>query len=139
MATRRTLCTQCDRVLDIAPEAKSVNCPHCHTRVVTEEMDVGGYVAVSRFAIANRMRIAKKGLVYASVRADYLDIEGFLQGEGVGLAGIRVGKHARVKGNLRGAHLVVEPGAVLSGDVRIGLAEVPEIEILRPASTPPAP
>lgn len=131
---RTTLCTQCDRVLDVAPEAKSVNCPHCHTRVVTEAMEVSGYVAVSRFAVANRMHITKKGLVYASVRADFLEIDGLLQGEGVGLAGIRLGKTARVKANLRGARLEIEPGAVISGDVRIGLSEVPEVEALRAVS-----
>jgi hypothetical protein len=131
MAIRRTLCTQCDGLLEIAEEAKSVACRHCGTRVVTEALDVGEYVAMRRLATANHMRITKKALVYASVRADVLEVEGFLQGDGVGLAGIKLGKHARVKGNLRGAVLVLEPGASLSGEVRIGLSEVPELEAMR--------
>jgi hypothetical protein len=131
MSNRRTLCTQCDGLLEIAEEAKSVACRHCGTRVVTEPMEIKEYIAMRRIATANHMRITKKGLVYASVRADVLEIEGFLQGDGVGLAGIRLGKNAKVKGNLRGAVLVLEPGASFSGEVRIGLSEVPELETLR--------
>jgi cytoskeletal protein CcmA (bactofilin family) len=131
MALRRTLCTQCDGYLEIAEEAKSIACRHCGARVITEAMDVGGYVAVRRLAVANHVRITKKGLVYACVRADVLDVDGFLQGDGVGLAGIRLGRNAKVKGNLRGAVLVVEPGASFVGEVRIGLSEVPELETMR--------
>jgi DNA-directed RNA polymerase subunit RPC12/RpoP len=131
MSIRRTLCTQCDGLLEIAEEAKSVACRHCGTRVVTEAMEIKEYMAMRRIATANHMRITKKALVYASVRADVLEVDGFLQGDGVGLAGIKLGKNARVKGNLRGAVLVLEPGASLSGEVRIGLSEVPELEVLR--------
>jgi hypothetical protein len=125
MATRRTLCTQCDGILDVAPEAKSVNCRHCNTRVVTEALDVSEYVAVRRFATANRMRITKKAKVYAAVRADDLEVEGFLQGDATSLTRIRIAKSAHVTGNLRAARLALEVGATLVGDVRIGPAEVP--------------
>src|SRR5262245_66097204 len=93
---RRILCTSCDLALEIAEEARSVNCQHCNTRVVTEEMTVDGYVAVRRFATANRVKITKKGRVYASVRAESIEIDGFLQGEAVSLGAIRLGKNARV-------------------------------------------
>src|SRR5437773_1295369 len=89
MALRRILCTQCDRPLEVDEGAKSVNCMHCNTRVVTEAMTVDAYVAVRRFTTANRMKITKKGLVYASVRADALEIEGFLQGDAFALPDIR--------------------------------------------------
>ncbi len=133
MANRRTLCTQCNGVLEFAAEAKSVNCRHCNTRVVTEAMDVAEYVAVRRFATANRMRITKKGRVYASVRADELEIDGFLQGDATALVGIRLTKNARVNANLRASFLHIEPGAILVGNVQIGPAQVPEIEKLAPA------
>jgi LSD1 subclass zinc finger protein len=128
MALRRILCTQCDRPLEVDEGAKSVNCLHCNTRVVTEAMTVDAYVAVRRFTTANRMKITKKGLVYASVRADALEIEGFLQGDALSLSGIRLSKTARVTANLRAARLALEPGATLSGDMRIGPDQVPEIQ-----------
>ena len=130
MSLRRILCTQCDRPFEVDEGAKSVNCIHCNTRVVTEAMTVDAYIAVRRFATANRMRITKKALVYASVRADDLEIEGFLQGEALALAGIRVTKTARVLASLRAPRLSLEPGATLSGDVRIGPDQVPEATYL---------
>lgn len=136
MAARRTLCTQCDRPLDVDDAAKSVSCPHCNTRVVTEAMVVEAYVAVRRFATANRMRITKKGIVYAAVRADALEVDGVLQGDAVSLTSIRVGKTANVKGSLRAATLALEPGASFVGEVAIGPTMVPEVE---PALATPAP
>ena len=71
---RRILCTSCNAPMSIAAEAKSVSCPTCHQRVVTEAVVVKGYVAVRRYPVANRISITKKGIVYAAVRADDLDI-----------------------------------------------------------------
>jgi hypothetical protein len=145
MGIRRSLCTQCNEPLEFAEEAKSVNCRHCNTRVITEALDVSEYVAVRRVATANRMKIAKKGKVFASVRADDLEIEGFLQGDATSLSGIRIKKSAEVKGSLRAAWLSLEPGATLVGDLRIGPAEVPEVAGFAafasappPAAAPPA-
>lgn len=134
---RRILCTSCDLPFEIASEAKSVNCPHCHTRVITEPMDVSGYVAVRRFTTANRMRIAKKGRVYAGVRADDLEVEGFLQGDAVALHGIRITKSAIVAAHLRAPTLSLEYGATLVGEVRIGPDEVPELQNLWAEVEPP--
>src|SRR5436190_15203362 len=131
--TRRTLCTQCNGVLDLAVEAKSVNCRHCNTRVITEAMVVSEYVAVRRFAIANRMHIKKKGKVYASVRADELEIDGFLQGDAMALTSIHISKGANVTASLRASSLSLEVGATLVGDLRIGPAEVPELQSLKEA------
>ena len=128
MAVRHILCTQCDLPLDVDETAKSVNCRHCNTRVITEAMVVAEYVAVRRFATANRMRITKKGIVYASVRADALEVEGVLQGDVVSLTSIRITKSAQVKGSLRGASLSLEPGATFVGDVAIGPEQVPTAE-----------
>ena len=102
-------------------EAKSVNCRHCNARVVTEALDVGEYVAVRVFATANRMRITKKGKVFAAVRADELTIEGFLHGRRDGADRRSASsKSAHVTGAIRALTLAVEPGATLVGDVRVG-------------------
>lgn len=128
---RHTLCTSCDLPLEISAQAKSVSCPHCHNRVITEALVVKDYVAVRRFTTANHMRITRKGIVYASVRADDLEVEGVLEGEAVSMTAIHLTKTAKVKGKLRARTLQLDWGATLVGDVRIGPAEVPELENLR--------
>ena len=131
---RWTLCTSCDRALQIATSAKSVNCPHCHTRVITEALDVDGYVAVRRFATANRMHITKKGIVFAAVRADALRVDGTLQGDAVSMTGHRArqGREGpRHAPRRRGSASRTAP--CLSGEVAIGPDEVPELQNLEGA------
>lgn len=132
--TRWTLCTSCDGPVEVSVHAKSIACSHCHTRVVTEALDVDGYVAVRRFATANRMHITKKGIVFASIRADDLEVDGTLTGDALSMTGIRIGKHAKVRGNLRAAWLTLEEGATLSGDLQIGPDAVPELRNLESAA-----
>ena len=127
---RQTLCTSCDGPLEVASLAKSVSCPHCNTRVVTEAMDVDGYIAVRRFATANRMHITQKGIVFASVRADDLEVDGTLTGDALSMTGIRIGRTAKVRGDLRATWLTLAEGAQFSGALRIGPHEVPELEHL---------
>ena len=128
---RWILCTHCDNPLEVAGDAKSVNCHHCHKRVITEAMKVKDYVAVRRFHTANRMQITKKGIVYASVRADDLDVDGVLEGNVLALGGIHLTKRAKVKGDLRALTLVFDVGATYCGELRIGPDEVPELDKLR--------
>lgn len=127
---RWTLCTSCDGAIQVSTHAKSTSCPHCHTRVVTEALDVDGYIAVRRFATANRLRIAKPGIVFAVVRADDLVVEGTLTGDAVSLGGIHLGRHAKVKGDLRAQWLRLEEGATYVGELTIGPDEVPELQNL---------
>ena len=127
---RRILCTHCNNPLDVSGDAKSVNCRHCHQRVITEALTVKDYVAVRRFHTANRIRITRKGIVYAGVRAEGLEVEGVLEGSVLALGDIRLTKKARVKGDLRGVSLSVEIGAVLTGTLRIGPDQVPELDRL---------
>jgi cytoskeletal protein CcmA (bactofilin family) len=127
---RWTLCTSCNGPLRLSTHAKSVACTHCHARVVTESLEVDGYVAVRRFATANRMHIQKKGIVFADVRADELVVDGTLTGEATSMTSIHLGKTAKVKGALRAATLALDPGATFSGSVRIGPDQVPELRAL---------
>lgn len=127
---RWTLCTACDAAVRVSMHAKSISCPHCHARVVTEALEVDGYVAVRRFATANRMHVTKKGIVVAAVRADDLVIDGTLTGDAVSMTGIRVGRQAKVKADLRASWLQVDDGASLVGELRIGPDEVPELQNL---------
>lgn len=127
---RHILCTHCNLPLEVDRAAKSVSCRHCHKRVITEALTVKDYVAVRRFHTANRMRITKKGIVFASVRADDLQVEGVLEGEVLALGAIRLSKHAKVKGKIRARRLEMAVGATLVGEVRIGPDCVPELDNL---------
>jgi hypothetical protein len=127
---KRILCTSCGGLLVVDHEAKSVSCQHCHARVICERMDVKDYVAVRRFRTANEMHIRRKGIVYASVYAEALTVEGVLQGEATALYAIRLGRHARVTADLRASALEIEDGATLVGQVQIGRDFVPELDLL---------
>ena len=129
---RRILCTSCDAPLTVSTQAKSISCPRCNQRVVTEAVTVKEYVAVRQFSIANRMTIARKGIVYAAVRADDLVIDGVLRGDALALGRCHLKKHARVTAPLRASTLVVDKGASLVGYVHVGPDAVHEIENLLP-------
>ena len=91
---------------------------------------VKDYVAVRKFFVANTMRITKKGMVYASVRADDLRVDGLLQGEALALGRMHLGRNARVEGDIRATYLRVDAGATIRGEARIGPDEVPELDVL---------
>jgi LSD1 subclass zinc finger protein len=135
---RRILCTSCDAPLKVDAEAKSVNCPLCNQRVVTEAVTIKGYVAVRRYPVANRITITRKGIVYASLRADDLEIDGVLRGEALVLGCCHLRKHARVTAPIRASMLRVDKGASLVGDVHIGPEAVGELDALVHDSTPTA-
>ena len=136
---RRILCTTCARPLDISGAAKSVSCKHCNARVVTEAMTIKEYMAVRRVSLANKVHITRKGLVYASVHAEDIVVEGQLQGDLFALHNIHVGKKAQIKGDLRASWLSVDEGATIEGHMRIGPDEVPELEGLRRIAEPESP
>ena len=144
---RRILCTHCTRPLDVDAGAKSVNCRHCHKRVITEALTVKDYVAMRRFETANRLHITKKGIVFAAVKADDLQVDGVLEGSALAFGSIRLSKRARVKGPLRARRLAVENGATYSGELRIGPEHVEELaklaqptpdSVARPVARPTA-
>jgi cytoskeletal protein CcmA (bactofilin family) len=92
---------------------------------------------VRRFAVANSMHITKKGIVYASVRADDLQVDGILEGDALALGAARLTKKSRVKGNLRATSLDLELGASFVGHLAIGRDQVPELEALASVATLP--
>ncbi len=132
---RRILCTNCDEPLLIAAGAKSVSCTSCHKRVITEAAVIKEYVAVRKYYIANDMHIRKKGLVYASLRAESIRIDGFLQGDALAMVSIYVSKTAKINGDLRAPSIKIEKGATITGTIRVGAKQVPELKnLMRDAS-----
>jgi len=133
-----TLCTSCDQPMQIDVNAKSVSCRHCNGRVITESARISQYMAVRNFKVANHVHITRKGLVFANIRADELKIEGRVTGNVFSLQGVHISKKASLEGDVRASWLVVENGATLVGDVRIGPDEVPELRSITEFSSEPA-
>ena len=124
---RRILCTSCGGVLQVSSAAKSVNCHHCHGRVICEALVLKDYVAVRKLRTANHIHIKKRGNIRAAIWSEGLVIEGRLNGEAIVLGDILVTKRAEVHAHLRARRLVVEEGAVLVGEMRIGPQHIPQI------------
>ena len=112
----------------VAYEAKSVNCRHCHQRVICEALVIKDYVAVRRLRTANTVEITKKGHVVASIWCEGLSIEGKLKGDAISLGSIHITRKAQVEAGLRAATLVIEEGASVRGMMRIGPEQIPEHE-----------
>jgi len=123
---RRILCTSCGGVLQVSSAAKSVSCHHCHGRVICEALVLNEYVAVRKLRTANHIHIKKRGNVRAAIWAEGLRVEGRLSGEAVVLGDIQVLRRAEVRAHLRGLSLMVEEGAVLVGEMRIGPLHLPQ-------------
>ena len=125
-AERRILCTSCGGVLVIAFTAKSVSCRHCNGRVVCEALDIKDYVAVRNVRTANTLRLRKKAIVNAALWAEDIEVEGRLQGDAISLGRIRIRRKAQVQGNMRARSLLLEEGAIVVGEMRIGPRHMPE-------------
>ena len=110
----------------MAREAKSVNCHHCHQRVICESLSIKDYVAVRKLRTANAIHITKKGNVVAAIWCEDLVVDGRLKGDSIALGSVRVSKRAQITGGLRARSLSVAEGATLVGEMRIGPEHIPQ-------------
>ena len=124
--TREVYCTHCDRPIDIPTQAMSVNCRHCHRRVIVEDLKIKAYHAVRRLATAGRVEVAKNVQVIAEVRVNQLVVKGTVKGNITALGGVSIDKKGTILGDVCCRWLTVQPGAVLSGFFRVEPDFVPE-------------
>ena len=117
--TREVRCTHCDRLIEIPAQAMSVNCRHCHQRVVTEDMTIKAYHAVVRLATAGKVDIAKNATVVAMVRVRTLEVKGTVKGDVVATEHVSVSKKGSIQGDVSCRRLTVQPGAQLFGYYRV--------------------
>jgi len=125
-ATREVLCTHCDRPIDIPATAMSVNCRHCHRRVIIEDVRIKGYHAVMRLATAGRVEVAKRAQVVAQVRVNDLAVEGGVKGDITAVGRVSIGKKGWIQGDVNCRSLAVQPGAALHGFYRVDPSFTPE-------------
>ena len=113
--TREVLCAHCNGQIEIPVTAMSVNCRHCHRRVVIEDMVIKAYHAVLRLATAGKVEVANNAKVIAEVRVRELDVKGSVKGDVVAVDRVSVGKKGVIEGDVSCRRIVVKPGAQLSG------------------------
>lgn len=113
--TREVYCTHCDRAIEIPVQAMSVNCRHCHRRVIIEDVKIKAYHAVVRLATAGKVEVAKNASVVAQVRVNELVVRGQVKGDVVALGRVQVDRKGSIEGDVCCRSLAVQPGARLSG------------------------
>ncbi len=124
--TREVLCTHCDRSIDIPATAMSVNCRHCHRRVIIEDIRIKSYHAVMRLATAGLVEVTKRAQIVAQVRVNDLVVEGGVKGDVTAVGSISIGKKGWIQGDVNCRTLIVQPGAGLNGFYRVDPTFTPE-------------
>ena len=120
------VCTHCERAIEIPATAMSVNCRHCHNRVIIEDMKIKAYHSVVRLATAGKVEVAKNAHVIAQVRVNELQVNGSVKGDVTALERIKISKKGSIVGDVASRTLAVEAGATLEGHFNIGPDAVPE-------------
>jgi len=124
--TREVLCHHCNRPIDVSVGAMTVNCRHCHRRVVLEDLKIKAYHAAVRVETAGRIEVQRKAHVVAELRGDSIDVLGKIKGNVTCVGPIHLGKKAETIGDISCRSMVVEAGATLEGFVRIDPRFTPE-------------
>ena len=89
------------------------------TRACIEDLKIKAYHAVVRLATAGQVEVARKGTVVAQVRVNELIVEGTVKGNVTALGRVVIGKKASIEGDIACRSLAVQPGARVSGFVRV--------------------
>jgi DNA-directed RNA polymerase subunit RPC12/RpoP len=126
LETRSVVCTHCDRPIEIPATAMSVNCRHCHRRVIIEDLKIKAYHAVVRLATAGKVEVTRKAQVVAQMRVNELVVEGNVKGDVTALGRVVINKKGSIIGDVACRSLQVQPGAQLCGFVRVDPEFAPE-------------
>jgi len=97
----------------------TVNCRHCHRRVVLEDLQIKAYHAVVKLETAGRIEVQRKAHLIAEVRGNELDVLGKIKGNVTCIGAVHLGKKAETIGDISCRSMRVEAGATLNGFVRI--------------------
>ena len=117
---RDVICTNCERVTEVANRAMSIFCPHCKKRLVLEDYRIKGYYAVSEFATCGDIVVERRGFVVAPVKVENLTVKGKLQGQVTARGRVSISKTGWFKGDVVAPRLQIKSGAVVDGFMRIG-------------------
>lgn len=131
---RKVLCPYCDSPIEVGGMTMSTVCPSCMKTARVEDLKVDAYWAGSEFYTAGTVKVEKRAVLVAEVRAGTLDVQGEVKGQVTLRDGIKIGKKGRMIGNVTAHSLKVDEGAVLVGRVEIKpLERPPELPPKEPA------
>ena len=123
---RRTiLCPHCDAPIDVGAMTMSTVCPACMKTARVEDLKVDTYWAGAEYYTAGSIKVAKRAVLVAEVRAHDLEVQGEVKGPVKLRDNIRIGKKGRVIGDVTAASLKLDEGGVLVGRLSITPPERP--------------
>ena len=100
----------------------SVFCPHCKKRLILENFKIRTYYAVRDFSTCGDIVVEKKGHVVAPIKVGALTVKGKVEGNITARGTVHVQKTGRLRGDIEAPALVVDPGGVCDGFLRIGVS-----------------
>lgn len=117
---RRTVqCPHCDGPIEVGGMTMSTVCPTCMKNARVEDLNVDTYWAGTEFFTAGKVKVEKRAVLVAKVRASSLQVDGEVKGAVDLREGIRIGKQGRLIGDVKAPFLTVDEGGVLVGRVEI--------------------
>ena len=129
-------CPHCDAELDVGKMTMSTVCQSCMKTARIEDLKVDTYWAGAEFYTAGAVKVAKRAVLVAKVRANKIEVHGEVKGPVQLREGMRIGKKGRVFGDITAHSLRVDEGAILVGRIEIVPLEAPaapvEVEVEKP-------
>lgn len=120
VAAKVVCCTHCAQPTEVAQRAMSVFCPHCKKRLILENFKIRTYYAVRDFSTCGDIVVEKKGHVVATIKVGTLTVKGKVEGSIKARVVVHVLKTGRLRGDIEAPALVVDPGGVFEGFLRLG-------------------
>ena len=133
---RTVLCPHCDAPIEVAELTMSTVCASCMKTARVEDLKVETYFAGARFFTAGTIKVAKRAILRAEVRAERIEVDGEVTGPVRLRQGMRVGKKGRVIGNVSATSLRVEEGAIVVGRLEIKPPEADAPQLFRASPAP---
>lgn len=112
-------CVYCGHVLYAPPRLLRVRCPRCCQEMPSKDVTLSGEVSEERILTAAKIVVAADGQYKGELVACNIEIEGMVLGNVLASHCCRLKPTAKVAGNILCRHLVIEPGAVLEGQVEL--------------------
>ncbi len=124
---KEVVCTHCAQTSKVARRAMSVVCPHCTKRLILENFKIKSYYAVRDFSTCGNIVVEKNGHVVAPIKVGNLTVKGKVQGRVIARGTVSINRTGWFKGGIEAPCLLIENGAVIDADLRIGMRAAREL------------
>jgi predicted acyltransferase (DUF342 family) len=121
---RTAACPYCEREITVAREAISVPCAVCNRRIELEDLLVAENISRDLMTGASVL-VRAEATVAGNIHAGEILIHGTVRGNVKAAGRVTLTRGARVIGDIRARHLVLEDGASVMGRLDIGLRHNP--------------